>query len=126
MNFGLSEDHSGIMVLDAKLKEGIPITQALGLNDVIMEIAVTPNRPDALSHLGVARDLAALFNKKLKIPKVSLDESEVDINSLASIEIEDELNCPRYSSRVVKNVKIDESPDWLKQRIKKCWAETDK
>jgi phenylalanyl-tRNA synthetase beta chain len=115
---GLSEDHSGIMVLDAKLKEGIPITQALGLNDVIMEIAVTPNRPDALSHLGVARDLAALFNKKLKIPKVSLDESEVDINSLASIEIEDELNCPRYSSRVVKNVKIDESPDWLKQRLK--------
>jgi phenylalanyl-tRNA synthetase beta chain len=115
---GLSEDHSGIMVLDAKSKEGIPITKALGLNDVIMEIAITPNRPDALSHIGVARDLAALFNKKLKIPKVSFDESDIDINTLASIEIEDEINCPRYSSRVVMDVKIDESPDWLKQRLK--------
>ncbi|MGB5850493.1 MAG: phenylalanine--tRNA ligase subunit beta [Ignavibacteriaceae bacterium] len=115
---GLSEDHSGIMVLDADSKEGTPITKALGLNDVIMEIAVTPNRPDALSHIGVARDLAALFNKKLKIPKVSFDESDVDINTLASIEIEDELNCPRYSSRVVTDVKIDESPDWLKHRLK--------
>ena len=95
---GLSEDHSGIMVLDSDSKEGTPITKAVGLNDVIMEIAVTPNRPDALSHLGVARDLAALYNKKLKIPKVSIDENDVDINTLASIEIEDELNCPRYSS----------------------------
>jgi len=115
---GLSEDHSGIMVLDAKLKEGTPIPDALKLNDVVMEIAVTPNRPDALSHIGVARDLAALFDKKLKIPKVSFDENDVDINTLASIEIEDEINCPRYSSRVVIDVKIDESPDWLKRRLK--------
>jgi phenylalanyl-tRNA synthetase beta chain len=115
---GLSEDHSGIMVLDADSKEGTPITKALGLNDVIMEIAVTPNRPDALSHIGVARDLAALFNKKLKIPEQNFDESDVDINTLASIEIEDELNCPRYSSRVVTDIKIEESPDWLKHRIK--------
>ncbi len=115
---GLSEDHSGIMVLDADLKEGTPITKALGLNDVIMEIAVTPNRPDALSHIGVARDLAALFDKKLKIPELSFDESDVDINTLASIEIKDELNCPRYSSRVVTDVKIEESPEWLKHKLK--------
>lgn len=115
---GLSEDHSGIMVLDADSKEGTPITKALGLNDVIMEIVVTPNRPDALSHIGVARDLAALFNKKLKIPELSFDESDVDINTLASIEIDDELNCPRYSSRVVTDIKIGESPDWLRHRIK--------
>jgi len=115
---GLSEDHSGIIVLDAELKEGTPITKVPGFNDVIMEIAITPNRPDALSHIGVARDLAALFNNKLKIPKVSFKESNVDIKALASIEIEDEINCPRYSSRVVTEVKIKESPDWLKQRIK--------
>ena len=115
---GLSEDHSGIMVLDADSKEGTPITKVLELNDVIMEIVVTPNRPDALSHIGVARDLAALFNKKLKIPELSFDDSDVDINTLASIEIEDELNCPRYSSRVVTDIKIEESPDWLKHRLK--------
>lgn len=115
---GLSEDHSGIMVLDAKSEVGTPISDTLGLNDVVLEIAVTPNRPDALSHIGVARDLAALFDKKLKIPKISFDENDVDINTLASIEIEDEINCPRYSSRVVTDVKIDESPDWLKRRLK--------
>ena len=70
----LSDDHSGIMVLDENLEEGTSITEALGLNDVILEIAITPNRPDALSHIGVARDLSALFNLELKIPKVELKE----------------------------------------------------
>ena len=113
----LSEDHSGIMVLDSDIKEGTPLTEALGLNDVIMEIAITPNRPDALSHLGVARDLSALYNRELKIPENVLEESDIDINDIASIQIEDEINCPRYSSRVVTNISIKESPHWLKQRI---------
>jgi phenylalanyl-tRNA synthetase beta chain len=113
----LSEDHSGILVLDSNLKEGTLITEALGLDDVIMEIAVTPNRQDALSHIGVARDLAAIFDKNLKVPEINIDENDIDINNLASIEIEDEINCPRYTSRVVKDVKVEESPEWLKQRI---------
>jgi phenylalanyl-tRNA synthetase beta chain len=113
----LSDDHSGIIVLDPKLKEGTPIVEVLNLNDVIMEIAITPNRPDALSHLGVARDLSALFKKDLHIPEVKFNESDNNINDTASIEIEDEINCPRYSSRVVTDVKIKESPDWLKNKI---------
>ncbi len=113
----LSDDQSGIMVLDEKLEEGIPITEALGLNDVIMEIAVTPNRPDALSHIGVARDLSALLNLELKIPKVELKEIEKDINDLATIEIEDDVNCPRYSARVVTDVTIKGSPGWLKDKL---------
>jgi phenylalanyl-tRNA synthetase beta chain len=113
----LSEDHSGIMVLDPKLKEGTPIADALNLNDVIMEIAITPNRPDALSHIGVARDLSTLFKKDLHIPKVKINEGDIDVNDTASIEIEDEINCPRYSSLVVLDVKIDESPEWLKNKI---------
>ena len=68
----LSDDHSGIMVLDENLEEGTSITEALGLNDVILEIAITPNRPDALSHIGVARDLSALFNLELKFLKLRL------------------------------------------------------
>jgi phenylalanyl-tRNA synthetase beta chain len=115
---GLSDDHSGIMVLDEKLKEGTPISEALGLNDVIMEIAITPNRQDALSHIGVARDLSAIFNKKLILPKNVLNEGATDVNTLASIYIEDEINCPRYSSRVVTGVKIEDSPEWLKKKIK--------
>ncbi|NNG28062.1 MAG: phenylalanine--tRNA ligase subunit beta, partial [Ignavibacteriaceae bacterium] len=113
----ISDDHSGIMVLDENLEEGIPITEALSLNDVILEIAITPNRPDALSHIGVARDLSALFNLELKIPKVELKEIEKDINELAKIEIQDELNCPRYSARVVTDVTIKESPGWLRDRL---------
>ncbi len=113
----MSDDHTGIMVLDDKLNEGTPITEALGLNDVIIEIAITPNRPDALSHLGVARDLAALFNRELKVPEIKFVESEEDVNKLASIEIEDTENCPRYSARVVTGVTIKESPEWLKKKL---------
>ena len=115
----LSDDHSGIMILDEAKKEGQPITEALGLNDIILEIAITPNRGDALSHIGVARDLAAIFNKELKLTKVELKESSDKIDDYASIEIEDTVNCPRYSARVVLGVTVKESPEWLKERLTK-------
>jgi phenylalanyl-tRNA synthetase beta chain len=57
----LSNDHSGIMVLPEEKETGTPVTEALGFNDVVMEIAITPNRPDALSHIGIARDLSAAY-----------------------------------------------------------------
>lgn len=113
----LSDDHTGIMVLDQKLTPGIDISEALGLNDVILEIGVTPNRPDALSHIGVARDLAAIFGRELKYPELNLNESDENINSVASVEIVDSVNCPRYVARIVKNVSIKESPDWLKKKL---------
>jgi len=112
---GLGDNHDGILVLDSSLVEGTPICDALNLNDVLIEIAITPNRPDALSHIGVARDISALLGKELKIPKVKSSKS---ISKLAEIEIEDKLNCPRYSAKIVKNVKINESPAWLKNKIK--------
>jgi phenylalanyl-tRNA synthetase beta chain len=115
----LSDDHEGIIVLDSKLKPGTKLTKIPGFDDVIFEIGITPNRPDALSHIGVARDLAALFNRKLIVPKIKLKESKSKINTAASIEIQDTINCPRYSAKVVKNVTIKESPDWLKNRITK-------
>ena len=115
----LSNDHSGIMVLDEKLEAGLPITEALNLNDVILEIAITPNRPDALSHIGVARDLAALFDCDLIIPEIKLNETNEEANKLASVIIEDSVNCPRYIAKVVKDVQIKESPQWLKNRLEK-------
>ncbi|MCZ7612786.1 MAG: phenylalanine--tRNA ligase beta subunit-related protein [Ignavibacteriaceae bacterium] len=115
----LSDDHSGILVLDKNLSAGLPFSDALGLNDVILEVAVTPNRPDALSHIGVARDLAAIFNRDLRIPKLDFSESQNDIRQFASVEIEDKINCPRYSAKVVIGLTIRESPDWLKNKLKK-------
>jgi phenylalanyl-tRNA synthetase beta chain len=114
-----SDDHEGIIVLDSKLKPGTKITKALALNDVILEIGITPNRPDALSHIGIARDLAALFNRKLLFPAIKLKESKEKTTSAASIEIKDVVNCPRYTGKVVKNITVKESPAWLKDRIKK-------
>jgi phenylalanyl-tRNA synthetase beta chain len=115
----LSDDHSGLKILDSNLKEGMPVSDVLGLNDIILEIGITPNRPDALCHYGIARDISALYNIDLKYPDIELNESDKDITKIAQIDIEDTVNCPRYSSRVVTNVKINESPEWLKDSLRK-------
>lgn len=115
----LSDDHSGIMVLDENLEAGRQITEALNLNDVVLEIAITPNRPDALSHIGVARDLAALFDRDLKIPELVYTDEGDEVNKTAAVIIEDETNCPRYIAKVMNDVKIKESPKWLKERLEK-------
>ncbi|MCW8802775.1 MAG: phenylalanine--tRNA ligase subunit beta [Ignavibacteriaceae bacterium] len=113
----LSDEHSGIMVLDDELSAGTPISEALKLNDVILDIAITPNRPDALSHIGVARDLSAIFNRDLRIPKLDFQESQTDAKEFASVEIEDKINCLRYSAKVVTDLTIKESPEWLKNKL---------
>ena len=115
----LSDDHSGIMVLDKDLTVGESIVTALELSDVIMEIAITPNRADALSHFGTARDLAAIFDLQIKLPELNLNESSQKIKSYAGLEIKDTENCPRYSAKVVLNVEIKESPVWLKKKLTK-------
>ena len=114
----LSDDHSGIMILDSGLKQGTPITEALRLNDTILEIAITPNRPDALSHIGAARDLAAIFNVNLKVPNIEIKYSKTNIISEASVEIKDAVNCPRYTASVITGITIKESPEWLKEKLK--------
>lgn len=115
---GISDNHEGIMVLDSSLKEGMNFSDAMNLNDVIMEINITPNRADALSHIGVARDLAAIFNRELKYPEIVLNESKKKSSEIASVEIRDAKNCPRYVGKVVTNVEIKESPEWLKRKLK--------
>jgi phenylalanyl-tRNA synthetase beta chain len=113
----LSDNHDGIMVLDENMQIGQAITEALNLDDVELEIAITPNRPDALSHIGVARDIAALFDLDLKIPEIHLNESEYNVNDFATVEVDDSINCPRYIAKVVTSVEVKESPGWLKQKI---------
>ncbi len=113
----LSDSREEIMVLDKHLKEGTPITEALSLNDVIMEISITPNRADALSHIGVARDLAVLLKCKLKIPRIKFSKSSIPRNEQVSVKILDTGNCPRYVAKVVKNITVKDSPEWLKSKL---------
>jgi phenylalanyl-tRNA synthetase beta chain len=115
----LSDDHSGIMILNDEILAGTPVSEALKLNDVLLEIAITPNRTDALSHIGVARDLSAIFKRELRIPKLDFQESQQDIKQLACVEIEDKINCPRYSAKVVIGITIKESPEWLQNKLTK-------
>lgn len=115
---GISDNHEGIMILNSELKEGTPLAEALEMNDVIFDIAITPNRADALSHIGIARDLSAIFDRPLKIPEFVLEESNVKSDEIASVEILDTINCPRYVGKVIMNVQIKESPEWLKKRLK--------
>lgn len=114
----IGDDHSGIMVLDEKLKEGTPISDVFGMNDVIFEIAITPNRQDALSHYGIARDLAVLYNKELKLPEIKIDEDVKPAADYASVEIKNIVDCPRYVAKIVTGVEIKESPEWLKKYLK--------
>ncbi|RMG60839.1 MAG: phenylalanine--tRNA ligase subunit beta, partial [Deltaproteobacteria bacterium] len=117
---GLSEDHSGIMILPEEAAVGSPVRDALFLDDYLIEVEITPNRGDCLSVLGVAREVSALYGIPLKKPKISFPEEGEDVTKVASVQIKDLDLCPRYSSRVVSGVKIAPSPLWMQQRLRLC------
>ena len=114
---GISDNHDGIMVLNDSLKAGTPLKKILGYEDYVLEFEVTSNRADALGYIGFAREFAFLTDSKLKIPEFSLEESNVKASDNVKISILDPDACPRYCGRVIKNVKVKESPDWLKQKL---------
>jgi len=113
----LGDDANGIMVLDPKAKPGTPLAKYLGRTDVVYEIGITPNRGDCLSHIGVAREISALVKKPIQMPRISLKESAVPTRKFASVIIKDAQRCPRYCARVVRNVSIGLSPQWLQERL---------
>jgi phenylalanyl-tRNA synthetase beta chain len=119
---GLSDDHGGIMILDeAKYEIGKNFSEYFELKkDDILEIGLTPNRTDAMSHYGVARDLNAfLVSNQIKsnFEKVVSKPINIEGNTEFTIEIEDPELCPRYIGAVIENVKVEESPSWLKDRL---------
>ena len=114
---GLSAEAEGIMILDRSLEIGLPLFDALRMKDTILEIGLTPNRPDCLSVVGIAREVAALCGKPLRLPVAAIQTSGEDISASASVEIIDAQGCPRYAARMINNVKIGPSPNWLIQRL---------
>lgn len=109
------EGDKGIYILDEAAEVGRPFAEYLGRNDVVFELGITPDRGDALSHIGVARDLAALFDRELKIPEPKVSEGEVG----CAVEVKTEIpnHCPAYFARYVEGVKVGPSPKWLRERI---------
>ncbi len=113
----LGDDAEGIMVLTNEGKVGSPLAKYLGMEDVVLEIGVTPNRPDCLSHIGVAREVAAALGKKLKLPPTDVEESRERASKHISIVIKDTKGCPRYSARLVRSIRIGPSPRWMQDAL---------
>ncbi len=113
----LAEDSPGIMILPADLQLGRPVFEALGLKDYQIEIGLTPNRPDCLSVVGVAREVAAMCGKQLTLPAAQFAEAAEQISDRTSVSIEAAEYCPRYAARMIQGVKIGPSPDWLVRRL---------
>ena len=113
---GLGDDHSGIIVLEGEHELGTPFSEYYSTNKVL-DIDVTANRPDVMSHWGVAREIAAITGKEFHRSKIELSENGPNINELAKVEIASPEGCPRYTARVITDVKIGPSPSWLVERL---------
>ncbi|MCX7708658.1 MAG: phenylalanine--tRNA ligase subunit beta [Clostridia bacterium] len=103
--------------LDSKVL-GKDIREVLGIDDDIVEFEITPNRPDCLSIVGLAREAAATMGTSFRKPEINVKEAGGNINEQASVEIRDADLCPRYTARLIKNVKIQPSPEWMKESLR--------
>jgi phenylalanyl-tRNA synthetase beta chain len=115
---GIGDDGDGILALPADAPLGTDLVTYLGLDDTIFEIEITPNRPDALSIVGVAREVAAVTGAPFRFPQVAVKEGEPEAASVASVEIADPDLCPRYAARVITGLTVKPSPPWLAQRVR--------
>ncbi len=117
IELGLGADSEGLMELDRALSVGVPLNQALGLSDIVLEIDLTPNRPDCLSIIGMAREIAGLQKTKLTHPEIRLPESFHNISDFTSVTIIDPHLCPRYAASLVFDITVGPSPFWLQDRL---------
>ncbi len=116
----LGDDHSGIMILPKDYTIGNRLVDEMGLSDTIFDISITPNRPDALNAIGIARELAARNKTELKLPKYNELPADERPDFAPDIQIEAEDLCYRYAGLVIKDITIGPSPDWLKARLEAC------
>lgn len=118
---GLSADHEGIMILPEDAPVGMPLAQYLGSSDTILDCEITPNRPDCLSMIGIAREVGAIYDRDFHVdlPQIA-QESGASVPESITVELADEGLCDRYVARVVRGVKVGPSPDWMVQRLVAC------
>ncbi len=112
---GLAPDAEGLLILPKEAKVGAPFAEAYGLDDTVIDVEITPNRPDLLSHLGIAREIATLAGVPLKAP--SGYAGKPSGNETFAVEIKDPRLCPRYSARLLRKVRVKPSPEWMQHRL---------
>lgn len=115
---GLGEDHTGILVLDGDPVPGSPFVELVELPDVVFDLAITSNRPDAMSLVGVARDLAAHYKIQYRVPDRPLQP--VAGSPMIGVEIEDPSGCRRFTAREIRGVEVGNSPLWVRHRLRKA------
>ncbi|MBA3849458.1 MAG: phenylalanine--tRNA ligase subunit beta [Opitutus sp.] len=117
---GLGDDHSGLLILDAAAPLGAPINAVLPPGDTVFDIEITPNRPDALSHIGIAREIAAWFRKDVRYPQVKFRNETQGYRGdiLQDIRVEAPEDCPLYVGIAIAGVKVGPSPAWMQERLK--------
>ena len=115
---GFGKDHAGIMILPEDAPVGVPFEQYEGLSDIVLDCEITPNRPDCLSMIGMARETGAVLDRDVhvELPRIKAEQGE-PADKVVSVSIEGEGLCDRYAMRVVRNVKVGPSPDWMVQRL---------
>lgn len=114
----LPEETEGILILPNDIEIGLDIAAVMGLNDTVFEFELTPNRADCFSMIGLSREIAVMTGQTAMFPDVKLIEDGASVESMASVAIEAEDVCSRFTSRVVKNVKIGPSPLWMQNRLR--------
>ena len=120
---GMGNEHDGIWVLPDDAPTGQPIADYLKMSDTVLDLEITPNRPDCLSMVGMAREVGAMYQKPYTSPlaemagKLELSKEAAALDSEVSISIADETRCPRYTARVIRGCKVGPSPDWMVERL---------
>jgi len=112
---GLSDDHDSILVLSPDASVGVPLCDYLG--DTVLDLDITPNRPDCLSVIGIAREVAALTGAPLRLRSVEYAEAQESIESLVSVGISAPEMCPRYCASLIMGIRVGDSPGWLQRRL---------
>jgi len=114
----LGTDHEGIMILDASAPVGTPIAEYLSIGDTIIDLEITPNRPDCMSMLGIAREVGAIYDRPYSLGReISAPAIGKPAAGLVRVAIDDPVHCTRYTACVIKGVKVGPSPDWLVERV---------
>jgi phenylalanyl-tRNA synthetase beta chain len=113
---GVSQDHSGILVLPPESQPGQDVKSLLGLDEVIFEFEITPNRPDCMNVIGLAREVSVLLRTELRIPDIDTTVGD-DLDASVEVRVDDRTGCPRYLARYLEGIKIAPSPGWMSSRL---------